>query len=66
MGRFLKQIIDTFGHVAEAELIHVREVGFTDGEVLSIISLSVQFMFANYEFRSRGGEGVFDLYLTKN
>lgn len=48
MGRLSKQIIDTFGHVAEAELIHIREVGFTDGEVLSIIGLSVQFMFVNY------------------
>ncbi|WP_027922605.1 carboxymuconolactone decarboxylase family protein [Pseudomonas sp. URMO17WK12:I12] len=48
VGRFVKQVIDVRGHIAEVELINMREAGFTDGQILSIIGLSVQFMFTNY------------------
>ena len=48
VGRFVKEVVNSRGHVTEAELIHIREAGFTDEEVLSIIGLSVKFMFTNY------------------
>lgn len=48
VGRFVKQLVTTRGHVAEAELKLIREAGFTDEEILSIIGLSVQYMFTNY------------------
>lgn len=47
-GQFVKQVVTTRGHVAEAELTRIREAGFTNEEILSIIGLSVQYMFTNY------------------
>ncbi len=48
VGRFVKQLVTTRGHVTEAELILIREAGFSDEEILNIIGLSVQYMFTNY------------------
>lgn len=48
VGLFVKQVINARGHVSEAELMRIRKAGFSDEEILSIIGLSVQFMFTNY------------------
>lgn len=48
VGRFVKQLVTTRGHVAEAELTQIREAGFNNEEILSIIGLSVRYMFTNY------------------
>ena len=46
--RFVKKMIEARGKVTEAELGGVREVGFTDSNIVEMIALSAQFVLTNF------------------
>lgn len=48
LGRFVKKVVTTRGHVAELELTRIREVGFSDKDILTVIGLITQYTFFNY------------------
>ncbi|MGY2257986.1 carboxymuconolactone decarboxylase family protein [Pseudomonas sp. SDO55104_S430] len=48
LGKFVKKVVTTRGHVAELELTRIREIGFTDMDILTVIGLITQYTFFNY------------------
>ena len=45
---FAKNLIETRGRVRDTDLATVRKAGFTDGQIIEIIALSVQFLLTNF------------------
>ncbi|MFP3556167.1 carboxymuconolactone decarboxylase family protein [Paraburkholderia sp. SIMBA_049] len=45
---FAKKVIETRGHVTEADLIEVRHAGFSDDNIVDIIALSTQSLLTNF------------------
>jgi uncharacterized peroxidase-related enzyme len=45
---FARKVIETRGKVSEGDLQAVRAAGFTDANIVEIISLSAQFMLTNF------------------
>jgi uncharacterized peroxidase-related enzyme len=60
-ARFAAKVVENRGHVTNADLAAVREVGFTDGQILEIVALSVQFLFTNFMNNVSGTEIDFPL-----
>jgi uncharacterized peroxidase-related enzyme len=48
VAHFAKQVIDTRGKVSDADLANVRTAGYTDAQILAIVTLTVQFLLTNY------------------
>jgi uncharacterized peroxidase-related enzyme len=46
--RFARRLIETRGHVTDADLAAVREAGFADPQVIEIVALSAQFLLTNF------------------
>ena len=42
-AKFAAKVVDSRGHVSDAQVAAVRAAGFTDAQVLEIIAISVQF-----------------------
>ena len=47
-ARFAKQVIETRGHVSDADLAAVRGAGYTDAQILAIVTLAVRALLTNY------------------
>jgi uncharacterized peroxidase-related enzyme len=45
---FAKHLIESRGKVRDSDLASLRQAGFTDGEIIEIIALSVQFLLTNF------------------
>lgn len=45
---FARRLVETRGKVSDADLAAVKAAGFTDADIVSIIALSVQFLFTNF------------------
>src|ERR1700754_1875318 len=45
---FARKLIELRGKVSEADLVAVRQVGFTDANVVEIVALSAQFLLTNF------------------
>jgi uncharacterized peroxidase-related enzyme len=60
-ARFAGRVVETRGHVTNADLTAVSEAGFTQAEILEIVALSVQFLFTNFMNNVSGTEIDFPL-----
>jgi alkylhydroperoxidase family enzyme len=48
VARFTHLVIETRGHVGDADLAAVRGAGYTDAQVLAIVALAVRALMTNY------------------
>lgn len=48
VGRFAQRLIETRGQVSDAELAAVRGAGYTDEQILAIVTVAVQTLLTNY------------------
>lgn len=48
VARFAKQVIETRGHVSDADLAAVKGAGYTDPQILAIVTLAVRALLTNY------------------
>jgi alkylhydroperoxidase family enzyme len=48
VARFTHRVIETRGHVSDADLAGVRGAGYTDTQILAIVTLSVRALMTNY------------------
>ena len=48
VARFTHRIIETRGHVSDADLAAVRGAGYTDPQILGIVTLAVRALMTNY------------------
>jgi uncharacterized peroxidase-related enzyme len=48
VARFTHRVIETRGHVSDADLAAVRGAGYTDAQVLAIVTLAVRALMTNY------------------
>jgi uncharacterized peroxidase-related enzyme len=48
VARFAQQVIETRGHVSDANLAAVRGAGYTDPQILAIVTLAVRALLTNY------------------
>jgi uncharacterized peroxidase-related enzyme len=48
VARFSQRVIETRGHVSDADLAAVRGAGYTDPQVLAIVALAVRALLTNY------------------
>lgn len=54
---FARRIIDTRGHVADADLAALRDAGYSDAEAIEIVAVTALNIFTNY-FNSIAGTEV--------
>lgn len=47
-ARFAQQVVESRGRVSDAELAGVRSAGYTDPEILAIVTVAVQFLLTNF------------------
>ncbi|MFJ2394454.1 carboxymuconolactone decarboxylase family protein [Streptomyces sp. NPDC087843] len=47
-ARFAQQVVESRGQVGDAELESVRGAGYTDPQILAIITVAVQFLLTNF------------------
>src|SRR4051794_3620019 len=47
-ARFVQRVIDSRGQVLDADLAAVREAGYSDREILAIVTIAVVFLLTNY------------------
>jgi len=47
-ARFTHRVIETRGHVTDADLAAVRGAGYTDAQILAIVTLAVRALMTNY------------------
>jgi uncharacterized peroxidase-related enzyme len=45
---FNRRVLETRGHVADAELRAVRDAGYSDAEIVEIVAVTVDNIFTNY------------------
>ena len=55
-AHFAKALVETRGHVDDAELAAVRAAGFSDANVLEIVALTAQFLMTNFINTGAGTE----------
>jgi alkylhydroperoxidase family enzyme len=48
VARFAQRVIETRGHVSDADLAAVRGAGYTDPQILAIVTLAVRALLTNY------------------
>jgi alkylhydroperoxidase family enzyme len=48
VARFAQQVVDTRGKVSDADLAAVRGAGYTDAQILAIVTVTVQFLLTNF------------------
>jgi uncharacterized peroxidase-related enzyme len=48
VARFAQQVVETRGHVSDAHLAAVRGAGYTDPQILAIVTLTVRALLTNY------------------
>lgn len=48
VARFAQQVVDFRGQVSDADLAEVRSAGYTDPQILSIITVAVQVLLTNF------------------
>lgn len=48
VARFVKHVVETRGKVSDAELAAVRGAGYTDSQILAIVTVTVQFLLTNF------------------
>jgi AhpD family alkylhydroperoxidase len=48
VARFTHRVIETRGHVTDADLAAVRGAGYTDPQILAIVTLAVRALMTNY------------------
>ncbi|MGN6127042.1 MAG: carboxymuconolactone decarboxylase family protein [Humibacter sp.] len=48
VARFAHRVIETRGHVSDADLAAVRGAGYTDPQILGIVTLAVRALLTNY------------------
>jgi uncharacterized peroxidase-related enzyme len=47
-ARFAQRVVETRGQVSDADLAEVRDAGYTDPQILAIVTLVVQFQLTNF------------------
>ena len=47
-ARFAQRVVDSRGRVSDAELAGVRGAGYTDPQILAIVTVAVQFLLTNF------------------
>ncbi|TCC49114.1 carboxymuconolactone decarboxylase family protein [Kribbella capetownensis] len=47
-ARFAQQVVDSNGQVSDADLAAVRGAGYTDSEILAIVTVAVQALLTNF------------------
>jgi alkylhydroperoxidase family enzyme len=47
-ARFAQELVNSRGRVSDADLAAVREIGYSDPQILAIVALSVSFLMTNY------------------
>ena len=47
-ARFAQQVVDSRGQVSDADLATVRDAGYTDPEILAIVTVAVQALLTNF------------------
>jgi uncharacterized peroxidase-related enzyme len=60
-ARFAAKVIEARGHVTDADFAAVRDVGFSDRQIIEIVALSVQFLLTNFMNNVAGTEIDFPL-----
>jgi uncharacterized peroxidase-related enzyme len=48
VARFAQRVIETRGHVGDADIAAVRGAGYSDAEILAIVTIAVVFLLTNY------------------
>jgi uncharacterized peroxidase-related enzyme len=48
VARFVQRVIETRGQVGDADIAAVRGAGYSDAEVLAIVTVAVVFLLTNY------------------
>lgn len=48
VARFAQQVVESRGKVSDADLTAVRDAGYTDPQILAIVTVTVQFLLTNY------------------
>ena len=47
-ARFAQQVVDSRGQVSDADLAAVRGAGYTDPQILAIVTVAVQVLLTNF------------------
>ena len=47
-ARFAQQVVDSRGQVSDGDLAAVRDAGYTDPEILAIVTVAVQALLTNF------------------
>lgn len=48
VARFVQRVIETRGQVGDADIAAVRGAGYSDAEILAIVTIAVVFLLTNY------------------
>jgi uncharacterized peroxidase-related enzyme len=48
VARFVQRVIETRGQVGDADIAAVRTAGYSDAEILAIVTIAVVFLLTNY------------------
>jgi uncharacterized peroxidase-related enzyme len=48
VARFVQRVVETRGQVGDADIAGVRGAGYSDAEILSIVTIAVVFLLTNY------------------
>jgi len=48
VARFVQQVVETRGQVDDADIAAVRTAGYSDAEILAIVTIAVVFLLTNY------------------
>lgn len=48
VARFVQRVAETRGQVGDADLAAIRGAGYTDSEILAIVTVTVVFLLTNY------------------
>lgn len=47
-ARFAQQVVESRGRVPDSELVAVRDAGYSDPQILAIVTLAVQYLLTNF------------------
>jgi alkylhydroperoxidase family enzyme len=48
VARFAQQVVESRGQVSDADLAAVRDAGYTDAQILAIVTVAVQTLLTNF------------------
>ncbi len=48
VARFVQRVVETRGQVSDADIAGVRGAGYSDAEILAIVTIAVVFLLTNY------------------